>query len=179
MTEAITNLDFRILDWIQSTLRTPFLDGVMKFLSTVGEWGAVWIALGIVLLFFRKTRRCGVLMLISMALAFLVGEIGIKHLVCRVRPCNVRPWVDIPVARPSSYSFPSGHSSSSFACATIVWYHHRKLGIAAFFLAALIAFSRLYNYVHYPSDVLVGAALGVIAAVVVYKISLKVAPKSI
>lgn len=173
----ITNIDFQILDWIQANLRCPFFDFLMPKLSFLGEFGLVWLVISVIMLFFRKTRRTGVLMLISTAVVFCLGELLIKNQVCRVRPCNVRPYIDIPVKRPTSYSFPSGHSSSAFACATSILLQHKVLGIFAMILAFLIAFSRLYNYVHFPSDVLCGALLGALFAVIAYFIAKKVAPR--
>lgn len=175
--EWITNIDFQILDWIQANLRCPFFDFLMPKLSFLGEWGLVWLVIGVVMLFFRKTRRTAVIMLISTLAVFCFGELFLKNQICRVRPCNVRPYIDIPVKRPTSYSFPSGHSSSSLACATSILMHHKVLGIFAMMLAFLIAFSRLYNYVHFPSDVLCGALLGALFAVIAYAIARKVAPR--
>lgn len=174
--EWLTNIDFQILDWIQANMRSPFFDWLMPKLSLLGEWGLIWIVIGIVLLFFRKTRRTAVIMLVSAAVVLLVGELLLKNTVCRVRPCNVRPYIDIPVRRPTSYSFPSGHTSTAFACSTAIFLHRRTFGILTVILAFLIAFSRLYNYVHFPSDVLAGALLGILTALIVYAIAKRVVP---
>ena len=178
MIETITNFDFSILDWIQANLRCELLDKIMPVLSMLGEWGIFWIILGLILLIFRKTRRCGVLMLISMAVVFLIGDQVIKPLVGRVRPCNIRLDLDIPVDRPSSNSFPSGHAGIAFTATTMIFMHHKGWGIAALVLSLLIAFSRLYNYVHYPTDVLAGIAFGILVAIVVYFIAKKVKPSN-
>lgn len=174
--EAITSFDFSILDWIQANLGCPVLDFVMPMLSMLGEFGALWIVLGLIFLLFRKTRRMGVLMLISMAVTFVIGDCGIKNLVQRIRPCNVREYISIPVSRPHSYSFPSGHSAQAFSAGMMIFLHHKGWGIATLVLAVGIAFSRLYNYVHFPTDVLAGALLGILMAILVYYIAKKIRP---
>lgn len=163
--EIITNIDFSILDFIQENIRNAFLDPVMAVLGYLGEAGAVWIILGIVLLFFRKTRPAGVCMLAAMALGYLIGDIGIKHLVARPRPFLVNTDVDLYINAPTSHSSPSGHSTASFAAVTSLFgmlKEKRWIAYSALGLAILIVFSRLYNYVHYPSDVLCGMILGII-----------------
>ncbi len=170
MLEYITQIDFLILDFIQANLRTDFLDSLMVFFSLIGEGGAVWFVTAIILLFFKKSRACGVVMLCSMALTLLVGELGLKNLIGRVRPCNVNLDVELLVKRPSSYSFPSGHTSSSFAAATSIFLFNKKFGVPALLLAALIGFSRIYNYVHYPSDVLAGMLFGILVSILVYSL---------
>lgn len=162
-------MDFLLLDWIQ-TLRTPAGDFLMPILTTLGEAGMVWIAVGIGLLCFKKTRPWGFLLLLSMLVSFLTGELGIKNLVGRIRPCYQRPFVPLLIEPPSSFSFPSGHSASSFASAFILARMDKRAGIGAYVLASLIAFSRLYLYVHFPSDVLAGMLWGTLCAAVVYGI---------
>ena len=167
--EFITNTDFQILNFIQEHIRNAFLDPVMAVLGYLGEAGAVWIILGIVLLFFRKTRPAGVCMLAAMALGYLIGDIGIKHLVARPRPFLVNTDVDLYINAPTSHSFPSGHSTASFAAVTSLFgmlKEKRWIAYSALGLAILIVFSRLYNYVHYPSDVLCGMILGIICGTI-------------
>ena len=167
--EFITNTDFQILNFIQEHIRNAFLDPVMAVLGYLGEAGAVWIILAIVLLFFRKTRPAGVCMLAAMALGYLIGDIGIKHLVARPRPFLVNTDVDLYINAPTSHSFPSGHSTAAFAAVTSLFgmlKEKRWIAYSALGLAILIVFSRLYNYVHYPSDVLCGILLGVICGLV-------------
>lgn len=170
MIDYITSIDFSILDFIQNNLRTEFLDFLMVFFSRIGEGGIVWILMALPMLFFKKTRVCGVCMLLSMGVTLLLGEFLFKNIFCRVRPCNINLDIDMLVNRPDSYSFPSGHTGSSFTAATSIFLHNKKFGVAAFVLAALIAFSRLYNYVHYPTDVLAGMLFGILIALLVYHI---------
>ncbi len=168
MVDFITQIDFSILDFIQSDLRTDFLDTLMVFLSRIGEGGLVWFSIAIPMLFFKKSRTCGVVMILSMATTLLLGEFVLKNLFGRVRPCNVNLDIEMLVNRPSSFSFPSGHTSSSFASATTVFQWNKKVGIAALILALGISLSRLYNYVHYPTDVLAGMLFGIFVSLLVY-----------
>lgn len=165
--QNVTNIDFGILDFIQQNLRNPFFDFLMPFFSAIGEAGIVWIVICVGMLFPKKTRMWAVAGLVAMLVTWLSGEVILKNLIGRVRPCNVNLAVDMLVDRPSSYSFPSGHTSSSFACATVIFRMNKKWGIGALILAALIGFSRLYNYVHFPTDVLAGMLWGILLASVV------------
>lgn len=168
MIDYITRIDFSILDFIQGNLRTDLLDSVMAFLSHIGEGGLVWFLIAIPMLFFKKTRVCGVVMILSMGITLLLGEFLLKNLVGRVRPCNINAEIEILVKRPSSFSFPSGHTSSSFASATTIFQWNKKYGVLALVLAALIGFSRLYNYVHFPTDVLAGMLFGIFVSLLTY-----------
>lgn len=163
--EFVTSIDFSILDFIQSTIRCDFLDAVMSFLSFVGNLGGIWIIAAVIMLFFRKTRATGAMVLCALLLGFLIGEVGLKNLFCRMRPFTVNTDVVLSINPPSSYSFPSGHSCSSLAASTVLLLRDKRFGIPALIISLLIAFSRLYNYVHYPSDVLCGMLLGITVAV--------------
>ena len=164
--DVIYSIDFAILDFIQETMRCQFLDYVMAFFSYLGEAGGIWIISAIVMMCFRKTRATGVMVLCAVAIGFVIGEFGLKNTVERLRPFVQNPEVIPAIKPPTSYSFPSGHSCSSFAAATVLIVRDKKFGIPAIIIANLIAFSRLYNYVHFPSDVLGGILLGVMCAVV-------------
>lgn len=137
----------------------------MPWFSMIGEAGIVWFAITIPMLFFKKTRVCAVTMLFSMALVFVVGELGVKYLVGRMRPFSHPDVViDLLIDKPSGYSFPSSHTGTSFACAVSAFRFNKKFGVVTILIAALIAFSRLYNYVHFPSDVLIGMVFGILSA---------------
>lgn len=163
--EIIQTIDFHVLDFIQNTLKCVFLDYVMAFFSYIGEAGGIWIIASVIMMCFRKTRATGVMVLCAVFVGFLIGEIGLKNLIARERPFVVNPSVTPFIKAPDSYSFPSGHSCSSFAAATVMLLRDKRFGIPAIAVAVLIAFSRLYNYVHFPSDVLCGILLGVTCAV--------------
>ena len=149
-----------VLWWIREHLTHPFLDTVMPYISSLARTGEFWILLAVILLCFKKTRKAGVAMAMAMACGYLIGNMGMKNLFARTRPYDMVE-VDLLVAKLHDFSFPSGHTLVSFEAATALTVYHRKWGIAALVLAALIAYSRLYLFVHYPTDVLVGAVLGV------------------
>ena len=160
--DIIRSVDYNILLLIADRLRGGVLDPVMTMLSLIGNGGAVWITLAVLLLFFRKTRRAGAAMLLAMLAGFLVGNLWLKELVMRPRPFVTHSDLTALLDPGDPWSFPSGHALSSFAAATALCCFHRKTGVLALVLAALIAFSRLYASVHYPTDVLAGALLGVL-----------------
>ena len=163
------NLDWTILHWIQDTLVCPFMDFLMPKISLLGNGGAIWILAAVALLCTKKYRRQGILLLAGLVAGVLVGNVCLKHLVARPRPCWLDESVQLLIANPTDYSFPSGHTLSSVIGATILTKTDRRFGYAAIPLAALIAFSRLYLYVHFPSDVLAAAVLGVVIGELVYR----------
>ena len=154
-----------ILLWIHGHLRFAALTPVMRALSLLGDKGLFWIALTLVLLLFRRTRRVGVFCAASMILTFLIVNCAIKPLVARTRPYDLFTEIQILTHLESDFSFPSGHSANSFAVAWILFrMTPKKYGVPAVILAALIAFSRLYVGVHYPTDVLAGTAIAIALA---------------
>lgn len=169
-------MELEILHTIQQ-LHNSLLDAVMVFLSLLGDNGLIWLAISIVMLFFKKTRRCGLTIMGAMALSFLLGNLLIKNLVARPRPCTVDTSVALLIPIPGEYSFPSGHTLHGFAAATVIFLHFKKAGIAALVLAGAIAFSRMYLFVHYPTDILGGILLGVLDAVIVFVIVKKALKK--
>ena len=166
-------MDFEILYMINN-LHNPILDNIMIGLTYLGDAGLFWIILAIILLFVKKTRKCGILMLISMVLGLIIGNGILKNLIARSRPCWIDTGIQLLINNPTDYSFPSGHTLASFEAATMIFLHNKKLGIISLILAVLIAFSRMYLFVHFPTDILGGAILGIIISVIVYKIAQKV-----
>lgn len=158
------NIEFAILDWIQAHLTCPLMDWLMVFFSRIGDSGLIWIIITLVLLIPKKTRRYGLTCSLSLVFSLLLCNLGLKPIVMRERPFTGKE-MELLVAVPQDFSFPSGHTSSSFAAATALSTHGRSWGIPAYILAVLIAFSRLYLYVHFPSDVLVGAVVGIICGI--------------
>ena len=150
--------EFTILNLIQS-LRTPAFDQVVLFITSLANY--VWYILIIGLLLNKPTRKLGVILAVAMILQYLVNGGVLKNLFARVRPCNLDTTVELLIKRPKGFSFPSGHSSAAF-CAVGVLYGAKikRLLWPSFILACLIAFSRLYLYVHFPTDVLAGALCG-------------------
>ena len=138
------------------------MDFLMPKITLLGNGGAIWILAVVILLCTKKYRRQGVLLLVGLIAGVLVGNACLKNLIARPRPCWLDSSVQLLIANPTDYSFPSGHALSSVIGATVLTKTNRCFGYAAIPLAALIAFSRLYLYVHFPSDVLAAAVLGVV-----------------
>ncbi len=161
--------DLPILDWIAAHLWCPVLDALMPAITHLGDGGILWIALAVALLCIPKYRKTGAQVALALLLGLLVCNVALKPLVARMRPFEYQllffgKEIPLLIPAPTDFSFPSGHTNASFAAATAILLRHRKLGIPAMILAALIAFSRLYLYVHYPTDVLVSIALGAAVA---------------
>lgn len=168
MMNLITQIDFYILNAIQG-IRTEFLDFIMPVITYLGSGGIIWISASVLLIFFSKYRKAGIAVLVSLILGLILSTLILKGIVGRERPFNTYGAMfdsnSLLIGVPSGkFSFPSGHAVSSFSAAAVLLFYNRKIGIPAFALAVLIAFSRLYLYVHFPSDVIGGAALGIIFA---------------
>lgn len=161
-------MELQILDMIQQ-IRSPFLDSFMTIISTLGNRGVIWILMTVILFFRPKDRKIGIMILVALLLNMLLCNALIKPLVGRVRPCDVNWAIDLLVRRPLDKSFPSGHTSAAFAVTTaLLFSKYRKWGWFHFVFSLVLAFSRLYLYVHYPTDVLVGAVLGTMCGFFAY-----------
>ena len=157
--------DLPILDWIAEHLHCDFLDFLMPAITHLGDAGILWISLAAMLLCLPKYRKAGLTMAAALVLGLLICNVTLKPLVARIRPFDYGgKEIVLLIPKPQDFSFPSGHTNASFAAATALLLHHRKEGICAMILAALIAFSRLYLYVHYPTDVLSSILLGAATA---------------
>ncbi len=163
----MNQVELPILFWIRENLTCPFLDWLMPAVSSLANHGEIWILLAVVLLCIPKTRRVGLTMGLALIIGYLVGNLFLKNVVARVRPYDVAQ-VPILVERLKDFAFPSGHTLSSFEAATVLFLYHRRWGVVALGLATVIAFSRLYLFVHYPTDVLGGILLGVAVAFTAY-----------
>ena len=152
-------------------MRCGFLDTVMPFISNLGNSGFIWILTAVVLLITKKYRLTGLAMLIAMLMGLLIGNLTLKLLIARIRPCDVNTAVELLIPRPKDYFFPSGHTLSSFAAAAAIFCGNKRIGIFALIFAAIMAFSRLYLYVHYPSDILAGIIIGVALGIFAHKIT--------
>lgn len=146
----------------------------MVFFSWLGNSGMIWIILTIILLIIPKTRKRGIVMMLALLLDLLLCDGILKHLVSRTRPCDINTAIELLIARPTDYSFPSGHTAAAFASVTALKLSGEKvLWKVSLVLAAIIAFSRLYLYVHFPTDVLGGLVVGLICGCLAYVISKK------
>ncbi len=159
------NFDFPILDWIAENLHCDFLDAVMPAITVLGDAGAFWIGCAVVLLFIPKYRKVGLSMGAALLIGLLVCNVTMKPLLARIRPYDLQAQlgqtINLLIEKPHDYAFPSGHTLASFEAATVLLIYDKRLGIPATVLAALIAFSRLYLYVHYVTDVLFSLGMGI------------------
>lgn len=156
----IYSIDFSILDWIAENMRCAFLDVFLPAVTFLGEGGWFWIATAVIMLIFKRTRRTGLMMGMALICGLLVCNMFLKPVVARVRPYDMRPIGNLLVEPLHDFSFPSGHTIASFEAAIVLLIRDKRFGIPATVLAVLIAFSRLYLYVHYPTDVIVSIILG-------------------
>lgn len=153
-------LEMNILIWIQS-IRTPLGDVLMPFITKLGDMGMIWILLAIILVIIPKTRKSGAILTAALCVDFVLCNGILKHLLRRIRPCDINSSIQLLIARPADSSFPSGHTAAAFAAVTALdAAGEGKLWKPALLLAVFIAFSRLYLYVHYPTDILGGIIVG-------------------
>ena len=169
ITEAF---DLPILNWIQQHMQSTFLDFIMPFITILGDAGIFWIACSVILMFIPKQRKAGFSMGIALIFGVVVCNMILKPLVGRIRPYDYNlevlklNWEDflihgkLLVETPHDFSFPSGHTIASFEASVALYKNNKRLGIPALILAVLISFSRMYLYVHYPTDVIASVILG-------------------
>lgn len=167
--EWFSQLDGNILLWIQEYLRNDFLTPIFKTITSLGNAGWFWIALSLVLCIPKKTRWMGIAGILALVIGALITNVALKNWVARIRPYEVVEGLQRIIEKQQDFSFPSGHSCASFAAA-VAYYkaakdkNAKRFGVATIVLAALIAFSRLYVGVHYPTDVICGILVGCFAA---------------
>ena len=153
-------LEFKLLDWLTSTFHSDFLDLAMPYVSSLGNGGAIWILIAAVLLIKKETRKTALSVILSLLFSVFVANIILKPWIARLRPYELNPSIKLLIPPPSGFSFPSGHTQSSFAAASVLRRNYKWLGAAAMGLAILIGFSRLYLSVHFITDVVGGAVIG-------------------
>mgnify|MGYP000112581642 FL=1 len=164
-------MELQILDWIQQ-MRTPVGDVWMVFISRLGNAGMIWILFTCLLLMIPRTRRWGAALAAALCLDAIICNILLKPMVCRIRPCDVNQTVQLIIARPADYSFPSGHTGAAFAVASVMFLGMpHSIGVPALIVASLIGFSRIYLGVHFPTDVLGGVVIGCAAGFVAWKLT--------
>ena len=163
--QSVQNLDGEILLQIQQHLRTDMLTPLMKFVTFLGNGGWFWILCAVVLLAIPKTRKTGYAAVLSLIFGVIVTNLLLKNIVARPRPfAEIEALIPL-IAKPTDFSFPSGHTTASFAVALVMLRMlPKKIGIPAVVLAALVAFSRLYLGVHYPTDVLAGFVVALVGS---------------
>jgi undecaprenyl-diphosphatase len=170
--------DLPILNWIQAHLQSTVLDFIMPYITILGDAGIFWIACAVILMFIPKHRKAGFSMGIALIFGVVVCNMILKPLVGRIRPYNYNlevlklQWQDflvhgkLLVETPHDFSFPSGHTIASFEASVALYKNNKRLGIPALILASLISFSRMYLYVHYPTDVIASVILGTVFALI-------------
>lgn len=162
------------LIWVSENLHgSSFFNYIMKFFTMIGDKGIIWLAIAVILLCFKRTRKCGVFLIIVVAISWVVSNIILKNVYYRARPFTENQVMQdflnsINLTLPDGSSFPSGHAAASFASAIFLTLNYKKNACWAYPLAVIIAFSRIFMCVHYPTDVLAGAIIGTIIGLVIY-----------
>lgn len=163
--DFIFHIEAEILLFIQEYIRQDWMNGFWKFITMLGNSGWFWIAVSVLLLIPKRTRIIGITALIALAVGALITNVALKHLVARIRPYELIDGLNLMIEKQKDYSFPSGHTCASFAASMVyLKMMPRKYGVPFVVLAALIAFSRLYVGVHFPTDVIGGLIIGIFSA---------------
>ena len=162
--------EFVILNFIQDNIRNPVLDKIMPFISMLGALGIVWIVWTIICLITKKYRRLGTRLSAALILTLIVCSGILKPIVSRLRPYELNSTIQLTVKPEFDTSFPSGHTFFAFSVATVCFMYNKKLGLIMYLFAFLMAFSRLYLYVHFPTDVIFGAVFGIITGIIAGKL---------
>ena len=176
--DCFLDFDLSVFQWIQG-IHNEFLDALMKGITTLGNAGAIFIIIGLVLLFTKKYRKAGLSVIVALLVMLICNDLFLKEFFARPRPFNLYEtnpekyafWGETYIypaiiGKPTSFSFPSGHTSSAFAAAFTLLWHNRKFGIPLAFFAAVMGFSRVYVQVHYCTDVLFGVLSGAVCALI-------------
>ena len=164
MFDFIQNIDISIIEKIyrfQHNLNSELFNKIMIFFTILGDNGIIWIAIALILFLNRKYRKIGLFSIVSLIICALAVNVILKPLIHRPRPFSELTDITLLIKAPKDYSFPSGHTAISFTVVSVLYFlRMKKYWIMALVLAILIAFSRMYLYVHYPTDVLAGAIVG-------------------
>ena len=159
-------MDGAIIKYVQEHFHNKFTDFLFPLLSRMGNGGAIWLTIAFYMGYNKATRPLAFMLFFSLALAHILSQI-LKPIIGRPRPFVVYPCKQLLIHTPGGYSCPSGHSATSFAAATIILIADKHFGIIALLMAFMIAFSRVFLFVHYPSDTVIGSLLGVLCAILI------------
>lgn len=170
-------MEIKFLELLHS-LHFPLLNYIMIFITSLGNGGLIWIVAALFLIFQNKNmlKREGFTIAVALIIFSVLGLLILKPIIARPRPF-IAQGVDILIKEPMGFSFPSGHTGSSFAAASVIYFYNKKKGLLALILATLIAFSRMYLFVHYPSDIVGGLILGIISSRIAIKITNEISRK--
>lgn len=171
---ALNSVEIKILDFLHENLSCAFLDTVMPYITYLCEWGLLSIVLAVVFMAIPKTRKLGFTLALSILIGYLLVNLTLKPLVGRIRPYKFKELTDLLVKQQRGRSFPSGHTIVAFETAMSIFLYNRKWGKVCFAIAVAVGFSRLYLYMHYPTDVIAGAVLGILVSFASYKLIKKV-----
>ena len=169
----VYNADWAILNFIEEHMHSGVCDAIFKNITHLGDGGILWIIVAIALMLFRRTRYIGIAVAVSLALNSIICLGILKPAFARLRPFMLDSGIDLILHAPTDFSFPSGHTASSFSAAVTLLLYNRKYGVLSLIAAALIAFSRLYLMVHCPSDVIAGIALGALTGAAAFIVTQK------
>jgi undecaprenyl-diphosphatase len=175
MIAYLQGIDIKVLNLINKNLRHALLDKMMPLITALGNGGIVWVIISLCLINSDSYRKEGYMVIASLIATTIIGEGVIKHLIKRTRPFIKLKLNNLLISKPITHSFPSGHTASSFAAAGIFYMMDNRYSIMVVILAALIAFSRIYLNVHYPTDVVTGIILGLLCSrLVIYLFHIKI-----
>ncbi|MEG0770255.1 MAG: phosphatase PAP2 family protein [Clostridia bacterium] len=171
MIQFIQSIDFQILEFLRLIPKSDIMNNIMVFFTTLGDTGLLWIIGCFILMCFKKYRKIGIFCLIAISINFVIVSGILKPLISRDRPFFYFPEMQLLINKPTDYSFPSGHASIAFAAFSYLFSTKlKRFWIPALVVAIIISFSRLYLYVHFPSDVLVGALIGLLSGFISFLI---------
>ncbi|MFL0194919.1 phosphatase PAP2 family protein [Clostridium sp. WILCCON 0269] len=164
----IEKIDNYILFIIKNHIQNKYLDRIMSTATKAGDLGLIWIVIAFFLLLSEHYRIIGGMVIFTLIISTIMGEGILKHIVRRARPCNGGYNGLLLISKPVSYSFPSGHTLSSFASASVLSMYFRQYSFIFFIIAFIIALSRIYLYVHYPTDVIGGIVFGLLCSKLIF-----------
>ena len=165
--------EMRVLNFIQDNIRNSFFDSIFVFITKLGDYGLIWILLALYFIFYKKNVTIGIMIFIALLSSAVVTNFWLKELIARPRPYTMQR-IDLLIKKSNEFSFPSGHTSSSFAVAMIIYHFKKDFGKWMLVLAGLIGFSRVYIFFHYPTDIIGGLAIGILLADGIYYIYTKI-----